>query len=213
MMSNVLQYEETVFNLIQEYINQNRVLEIEKIIPYVSNRLSRASINLNYDGLKVILKSLIEKKRIAEGSKFTRQEILDNPKREIVFEFVRKNPGLYLNKICKALNLSRQVVAWHLEMLMRFGCVKQGSFDNHDIFFGATQTFLQAKKNYVLSKQKTKKILYYLNENDMGLTANQIAQSSSIHLNTVNKYLDFLEDFKIVFKVRDLSKIVYFINE
>lgn len=213
MQSSILDHEEIVFNLIQEFINKSRVLNIEKIIPYINNRLSRASININHEGIKKILKSLIEKKKITEGSILTRDDILDNSKRKLIYEFTYENPGVYVSKISKSLKISRQVVAWHLEMLREFGFITQGNFDNKAIFYDSKSDLNDAKKNYILSKEKIQKILFYLQNSEAGLTANQITQSTILHPSTVKKYLNYLEELNVVFQEKDLNKTVYLLND
>ena len=116
----VLQYEEAVLFIVQEYLNKNRYFTIDDIIPFINSRLRELSINLNFSGIKEVLKSLIKKKLIFERSKLSKNQILNNENRKMINDYIRKNPGVYFNQIAKNLNLSNYLLGWHLKILLKF---------------------------------------------------------------------------------------------
>jgi len=48
----ILQYEEAVLFIVQEYLNKNRYFTVDDIIPFINSRLRELSINLNFSGIK-----------------------------------------------------------------------------------------------------------------------------------------------------------------
>ena len=63
-MRNILvEHEDFVFDLIKEYLNENRVFNMKKIIPYLNSRIIRSHLNINNEGIQKILTSLIKKKK------------------------------------------------------------------------------------------------------------------------------------------------------
>lgn len=213
MLTNALEYEELVFNLIQEYLDKNKVFKMEKIVPYIQNAFSRNSINLNAIAIKKIVVALIEKNRIAEGSMLTKDEILFNQIRAKIYDYIVKNPGVYFYKIVKETEINIPVVAWHINMLIKFDFVNKDRIDNREIYYKIGVEFETIKKNFVISSDQNQKILYYLKENNMGLTKTQLADALLMHSTTITKCLEALEDIKIVSKQTQGNKTLYFLNE
>lgn len=60
----IITQEELVFNIIVEYLKDNRTFRLEKIIPYIQSRATKASANLNIDGIKKNLNILLKKKSL-----------------------------------------------------------------------------------------------------------------------------------------------------
>ena len=93
---------------------------MEKIIPYLNNRLAKLGCNLNSNGLRVMLNSFIKKNLIVEGSKITKNELFLNSNRKKIYEYIKGHPGIYLNELVNTLNLSIFIVNWHLNILLKF---------------------------------------------------------------------------------------------
>ncbi len=213
MMTNVLDYEDLVFNLVQEYLDKNRVFKMDKIVPYVQNSLSRNSIRLTIPGIKRIIVSLIEKNKIAEGSMLTKEDIMENPTRVKIYEYIAKNPGVYFNKIVNETEINIPVVAWHTNMLIKFDFVRKEKMENREIYYKSDLDIETVKKSYILSNDKSQKILFFLRENDSGLSKAQLADVLQMHPNTINKYLEDLENIKVINKLTESNKTLYFLTE
>ena len=99
MAEIVANNEQTVLNIINEYLDKNRFFSANDIVPFISSRFAKSDINININGIRTILKSLVEKNFIVEGSKLTRNEILTNINRKKIYEYIQKNPGSHFNKI------------------------------------------------------------------------------------------------------------------
>ena len=121
MSFDVKAHENIVLSYITEYLNKNRYIEIKKIIPYIKSRVVKTDTNLNETGICKILKSLFQQNLIAEGSKFTKNKVLERPPlRRKIYDYIRGNPGVYYSRILKQFNIGRQSATWHLEMLIKF---------------------------------------------------------------------------------------------
>ncbi|MHA1148829.1 MAG: hypothetical protein ACTSR8_11375 [Promethearchaeota archaeon] len=67
-------------------------------------------------------------------------------------------------------------------MLIKFGFIKKERIDNHEIFSDVRINSNKVKMHYYVSKEKSKKIIDYLKENDIGITKTQI--SSELNLSS-----------------------------
>lgn len=213
MSSELLTHESLVFSVVQEYLNKNRYFDVNEILPFIVSRFRMSSININMKGIEEILKSLVKKKIIVEGSKLSIDEILKNEKRKKIYDFILDNPGTYFYKIVTKLGISNHVVVWHLKMLLKFNFIKLEKFENHNVYFDAQFNVKNSKFAYITSKEKGKKIIDYLRENDYGFSKSQLSNALKMHPNTISKYLKMLEQFNVIIKKRVSKRVIYFLND
>jgi predicted transcriptional regulator len=205
--------EKIVLTVVKEYLNKNRYFNMNEILPFIHARFKMASININLRGIEEVLRILVKKKLLVEGSKLTKNDILKNDKRKKIYDYILKNPGTYFNRIVKSLELSNHVVIWHLSMLLKFNYIKTEKIDNHEIYFEFNFNLKNIKFNYFTSKDKSKQIIDYLKNNDIGITKTKISTDLKLHINTAIKYLDFLENFNVITRKILSKKTLYFLNE
>ena len=205
--------DELVFNVIIEYLDDNRTFKLNDIIPFISSRFSKSSTNINLDGIKKSLNTLLKKRLIVEGSKLTKDTVLDNQNRLILFNFIKDNPGYYFNSIVNSVNISKYVVYFHLQILVKFDMIKMTKIENHDIYFDLSIDNDKVKPIYFASKKKSNKILSYLKNDNIGHTKTQISNDLNMHLNTITKYLEILEKCGYIYKEKISGKVLYFIEE
>ena len=93
---------------------------MNEIVPFIIARFRTASTNINISGIEEILRSLVKKNMVVEGSKLSLDDILRNQKRKLIYEFLLANPGIYFNRIIRELKFSNHVVVWHLKILLKF---------------------------------------------------------------------------------------------
>ena len=213
MAAKIKQYENDVYIEIQNYLNSNRPLKLEEGIPYLNSRFARSSVPLNRQGITEIVKSLVQRNVIVEGSKLTREEILLNAKRSQIYNYIVENPGVYYYNIMKKLNMSSHVVIWHLNILVEFNYIGKTTIDNHDLYFEINEDLDKVKVSYYLTNEKCRLIIEYLKSNALGHSKTSISKNLSMHPNTVKKYINVLEDFGIVSKTELSNKSVYLLNK
>ncbi|MHA2010086.1 MAG: hypothetical protein ACW980_22450 [Promethearchaeota archaeon] len=204
--------EELVFNAIQDYLNKNKILEKNDVINHIKSYFTNASININTEGIIKHIESLIKKKRIVEGSKLTKDVVLNNQKRKRVYNYITENPGTYFNKIVKGLKMSYHVVYWHLDILLKFDFIKKTKVENQELFFSSKLGIDDVRKSYLTKiKEKSKKILDYLRKDELGTTQLRLATALQMNPKTIKKYLRLLEEFNLIEKKKvSLKEILYF---
>ncbi|MHA2127607.1 MAG: hypothetical protein ACW99E_20090 [Promethearchaeota archaeon] len=204
--------EELVFNAIQDYLNKNKILEKNDVINHIKSYFTNASININTEGIIKYIESLIKKKRIVEGSKLTKDVVLNNQKRKRVYNYITENPGTYFNKIVKGLKMSYHVVYWHLDILLKFDFIKKTKVENQELFFSSKLGIDDVRKSYLTKiKEKSKKILDYLRKDELGTTQLRLATALQMNPKTIKKYLRLLEEFNLIEKKKvSLKEILYF---
>jgi len=213
MPINLIKAEKLVLEIVQEYLNKNREFNVEKIIPFIYSRIKHTQINLNYQGIHDILKSLLKKKILVEGSKLSSDDVLFNEARRRVFNFILENPGTYFSKILKKLDLANHVVVWHLNMLLKFSFIEKSLIDNTEVYYEKSMDLRDVELIYFKNHNKSKKIIQYLLKNDRGVNKTKIAEDLNIHINTLSKYLIMLENLRIIYSEKIDKHYLYFLEE
>ncbi|MFW9879307.1 MAG: winged helix-turn-helix transcriptional regulator [Candidatus Thorarchaeota archaeon] len=207
------QHEHLILSIVQEYLNQNKFFNMKKVTYFINSKLKLASVDLNYRAIEEILRSLVKKNFIREGTKLSRSEILNNETRKKIYEFILKNPGVYFNRIARELEVNKAVVIWHIDMLEKFAFIRREEFENHEIFFEMSIDENNNRFRFLTSKEKSKRIIEFLKKHDYGITKTQLSSDLGMHHNTISKYLRMLEDFNVVIKKKTYKKTLYFVNE
>ncbi len=212
MQENILRYEDDVLSIVQDYLNQNRFFILEDIIPFIQVRI-KTTTNLNQTGIRKILNSLIKKRMIVERSKFTKEDVLDNENRSIIYTYIKDHPGAYFNQISKKLNLSNYILAWHLKILSQFEYIRSKEIENHEAFFDVDLEHANDEILFLISKEKPREIINYLLKNPTGSSKTQISRELSMHANTVTKYVKQLERGGLLLKNKQSQKTLYIITK
>ena len=127
---------ESVIEIAKEVINNNNVLDTELLYSLAKRRLK-----FPRKGLLSIIQLLINKKVLVEGSKYTRDEVLNNKYRLNLYNFLTSYLGAHFSTIRKQIitdntghiGSSGQLI-WHLEMLIKFNYIKKIKIKNYTIF-------------------------------------------------------------------------------
>ncbi len=125
-----------VIEIAKEVINNKKVLDTELLYT-----LAKRQLKLPRKGLLNIIQLLINKKVLVEGSKYTRDDVLNNRYRFKLYSFLTSNLGVHFSTIRKQIitdssgnmGSSGQLI-WHLEMLIKFNYIKKIKIKNYTVF-------------------------------------------------------------------------------
>ncbi|MBD3254097.1 MAG: hypothetical protein GF383_03350 [Candidatus Lokiarchaeota archaeon] len=198
MTEIVQKHEVLIYELVQEYVEQNRVFNAKQIVPYLTSRITKSKINLNEKGIKLILQKLIEKDYIREGTTLIKSELLKNQNREKIYTFIKNHPGTFFQRIVKELRYNKSVVAWHLKILQKFNCIDSLNFDNRDIYVVNDFPVVIAKIVYLCSHKKSYTIIKYFLKNHSNVKKSDLYKRLNMHHYTVKKFLSLLEETQII---------------
>ncbi len=213
MELELVEDEKTILNIVHDYLNKNRQFTFEEIIPYINSRIRLSSINISNEGVRKILMSLTNKRLIVEGSKLTKAEILNNEKRNEIYDFILKNPGTYFNRILHELNYGNHIIVWHLSMLLKFNFISKEILENHEIYFDTTTEFKDKKAKYFTTKVKSQKIINFMKNDNLGCSKTKLSHELNMHMNTLAKYLNLLEKYGVIVKKKIDNRYLFFLSE
>lgn len=204
--------ESQVLTLIEEFLNKNRVCHKPELVSFIKNRNFQEDNRLNHNGIEHVIDTLAAKHIIVEGSKITKNSVLSNLNRRSIYEEIKSNPGMYLNKLSKNLGLSIFLTNWHLNILLRFNMIRKQEINKQIAYFDAE---LPSENDYILqiiTRAKCSELIEHLKLNKKGCTKSQIAKTLRMHHTTVNKYLEILVGCQLV-NLKSLDKQnFYYLN-
>ncbi len=212
-LNNISEEQILVLNIIQEYLNKNRTFNKIEIVPFINAKIAKKKINISYNGIYEILRSLVEKNIIVEGSKLIKYDIFSNVNRKKIYEFITKNPGVHFYKLVKSLNISVFSVEWHLNILLKFNLIRNVKIEKYDAYFDVKLDSKNDEIFHIISREKCKRIIQYLKQNNEGYSKNYLSKELKIHSNTISKYIEKLEEFGLLLKKELSNMTLYFLDE
>lgn len=207
--STAAENESEILEIIHGYLETNKIMDVDKVISHVNRVLAHQGSSYSRRGIERVVDGFINKMLLVEGSRLTRSTLLKNPKRKLIFNYLRDNPGAYHYQIVKDLVIPSHIVIWHVDALKKFGCIKETSFQNHVLFYLTIQTPLDAIRGYLSRNEKAIRIVQGIQEAGDACTKNQLATRLKMHPGTVKKYLNDLVKVSLVKRTSAHRKTLY----
>ena len=113
-----------VLKIAEDLANENKFLDVHTLYQRAKRKLK-----IPRKGLLQIIQLLIDNKFLVDGSKFTRDSVLENQHRNRVLQIILHNLGIHFsalkrNFFAKNMGSTGQLV-WHLDMLIKFNYIKK----------------------------------------------------------------------------------------
>ncbi len=188
--------ESVVLELVREYLTKKTFFSIREIISFISNRV-RYNPNINENRIELVLKDLIKRRVIIPGTKLMKNNIIEHPKRNEIFNFIKKNPS-NINEIMKVLKIGSNQALWHLSCLEKFQFVRSKQINNHRMFFKFDSNPKLDPFYYYLKKNIVQDIIEFMKIENKALKITEIATGLKKNHNIIKKYLDILTDLKLI---------------
>ena len=212
MSGQSLTEEQMVLEMVREYIEEHQFFNFNKIISYISSRFAKASTNISIQGIVTILKSLVKQNHIIDGSCLTRDSVLLNENRKVIYNYISRNPGKYYYKIVKKTKFHNSVVEWHLDVLLKFNFIKKINIEDQEVYFKAEIDQEFDKTVYFIKRERIEKIIRYFLFDNNGITKTRISKELNMHYMTIDKYFQKLERLSILKKKKLSNKTIFFLN-
>ncbi len=210
MTVDLVEQRKLVLEIIQSHLDKNKPFKMKKILSLIHARFKLMDININQNGIEIILKTLIKKNCIIEGSIISRDNLLNNDKRKIIYEYIRDNPGTFFNDMKRSLDICTQVLIWHLKMSEKYKIIKKKILENHVIYYCSDIRYSKAEQSHYL--RRSIDIINFLKSNNKGCSKTKLADNLNMHYNTLKKYIDKLEKYSLLIKKQNSRNLNYFLN-
>ena len=209
-MSTPEEVEPLILSLIKEYLKKKPFFSIEDIVEYISNR-TRAKPYLNKNKIEKSIKDLIKERRLIPGTKLMKNNIIEHPIRNEIYNHVKKNPS-NINEIMRAINIGSNQVLWHLSCLEKFQFTRSRDIENQRIIFLFDSNPELDKMYFYLKQEIVQKIIEFMLEQNDFLKVSDISNNLKKNYNTVKKYLDILVNLQVVKIEKDKKRMLFSLN-
>ena len=210
-MSSLENVESIVLGLVKEYLTKKTFFSINDIIEYVNNRV-KLNPNINRNKIELVIKNLIKKRIIIPGTKLMKNNIIEHPKRNEIYNFIKKYPS-NINDIMRALKIGSNQALWHLSCLEKFEFVRSEKLNNHRIFFKFDSNPKLDNFYYYLNKEIVIKIIKFMVNEDKPLKITEIANGMKKNHTTIKKYINILENLKLIETEKEKNRVLYKFNK
>jgi hypothetical protein len=198
-----------VIEIAKEVINNNNVLDTELLYALAKRRLK-----FPRKGLLSIIQLLINKKVLVEGSKYTKDEILNNKYRLNLYNFLTSYLGAHFSTIRKqiitdnsgSLGSSGQLI-WHLEMLIKFNYIKKIKIKNYTVFLPYEIDEEIGLLHFVLHDEIYLKIIQLLISNEK-LKKSEVHKLVNEKRETIYYRINNLIEFNIIESSGDKTSLI-----
>jgi predicted transcriptional regulator len=199
-----------VCSLIKEYLKKKPFFSIEDIVVFINNRV-RANPNLNKNSIELIIKNLIKKRILIPGTKLMKNNIIEHPIRNEIYNYIRKNPS-NVNEIMKAINIGSNQVLWHLSCLEKFRFTRSKKIENQRIIFDYDTNSDLDELYYYLKQDTVQDIINLLKKEGNSFKITEIASVIKRNYNTVKKYLEILQNLNVIKIEKDKKRVLFRID-
>jgi predicted transcriptional regulator len=206
-MSTPDNLQSIVCGLIKEYLKKKPFFSIEDIVVFISNRV-RANPNLNRNSIEIIIKNLIKKRVLIPGTKLMKNNIIEHPIRNEIYNYIRKNPS-NVNEIMKAINIGSNQVLWHLSCLEKFRFTRSKKIENQRVIFDYDSNSDLDELHYYLKQEIVREIINLLIKEAKSLKITEVVSVLKRNYNTVKKYIEILIDLKLITTEKDNKRVLY----
>jgi predicted transcriptional regulator len=206
-MSTPENLQSIVCNIVKEYLKKKPFFSIEDIVVFISNRV-RANPNLNRNSIEIIIKRLIRKRILIPGTKLMKNNIIEHPIRNEIYNFILKNPS-NVNEIMKAINIGSNQALWHLSCLEKFSFTRSKKIENQRIVFDYDSNQDFDEYYYYLKQDIVRDIINLLKKEDRSFKITEIASLLKRNYNTVRKYVEILKKIELIKVERDKKRVLF----
>jgi len=196
-----------VCNLIKEYLKKKPFFSIKDIVEYVNNRV-RLNPNINRNSIEIIIKDLIKKRILIPGTKLMKNNIIEHPIRNEIYNYIRKNPS-NVNDIMKAINIGANQALWHLSCLEKFRFTRSKKIDNQRIVFDYESNSDLDELHYYFKQEIVREIITLLKDEKTSFKITEIAAKLNRNYNTVKKYLEILRNLNLIIIEKDKKRTLF----
>ncbi|MBA7514677.1 hypothetical protein ES705_06710 [subsurface metagenome] len=209
-MSSPDNLQSIVCDLIKEYLKKKPFFSIEDIVVFINNRV-KSNPYLNKNSIELIIKNLIKKRILIPGTKLMKNNIIEQPIRNEIYNYIKKNPS-NINQIMRAINIGSNQALWHLSCLEKFRFTRSKKIDNQKIIFEYDSNPEYDMLFFYLKQDIVQEIIDFMIKENKTLKRTEISTGLKKNYNTIKKYLEILKNLDLITIEKENKKVSFKIN-
>jgi len=158
--------------------------------------------------IDLAIRELYAMNYIVEGKQLFKHEILENPKRNQLYEYILKYPGVHERELRKLFGLGAYEVLIHLEFLVKFGFIRKGKYKNRNVYFPHNFDESKELETLILRNETTKKVYECIRAREQ-IRLSEISEILQIPYTTIQSHLQTLLEGNLIMKIQQENKTYY----
>lgn len=184
--------EKKVLSIVDRLNTDNQLITIKDLF-----KLAKKELNFKDQEIDRAIWRLISKKYIADGTKLSKNTVLENENRQKLLKIVFDNPGIHNRQIRSEMEMGSYLTSWHLNMLKKFGFIWRKNVKNMHTYY----PYLIDPQDEVLFRVLKDEKSFEINElifNEEKITLQEICEKLDLDKNIVIDYVDHLKDAGLI---------------
>ena len=198
--------EEAVLNIAEELSSQPQRIEYKTLYYKAKRALNYSKIDISNAIHKLYLK-----KYIIAGSRLTKTEVLLNPARNRVYEYILSHIGAHVREIREKVSITPHILEWHLGILESFDYIYRVNFLKYVNLFPVNFDRKHAFTLLVLKNENSLQIFKKILATP-GVDVETLMKDIKLQRNVILYHLDNLLKFNLIFTFEVEGNVVYGIN-
>jgi predicted transcriptional regulator len=126
-LSNV---EQKVLAIVDRLTKKNQLIRIKELFA-----LAKKELKFQETEIEQAIWKLISKKYIVDGTRLTKETVLENDRRQKMLKLIFDSPGVHIRDVRSELNTGSYLTSWHLRVLEKFGFIRKKRHKNMVLLF------------------------------------------------------------------------------
>ncbi len=209
-LEELTSHEEVILARIKEILDKNIGFYIDSEIVDYCRQKSKSSEFQVYKTLY----SLIQRKIIVPGSTLTKEDVLKNENRALIFNQIKEKPGMHIRELSSVVNKSSGVVRAHLQVLENFQYIRKKTYTNPRLTLLFTSDYPDLYDDFfVVTKNENDQRIIQLLINNL-TTISELSTQLGVHHSTIQYHLEKLESLNLVLHIAlDKNTTKYIFNK
>jgi DNA-binding transcriptional ArsR family regulator len=158
MNADLTPLQKRIMELANEFMDKHYLLSVESLRTVARRRctdVDKSEVDKAIDGL-------VFHRILVDGKARTREKLLENENRRLVYLAVQAEPGIHISKLKASTGMNFRSVQWHLNSLEEFQLVRSVNFGKIKVYFDFTLVNTNDLLHFYLHKDGCMSIFKHL---------------------------------------------------
>jgi len=184
--------EQKVLEIVDELVKQKQLIRIKDLFALAKRKLKFPDLEVEQ-----AIWSLISKKYIVNGTKLSKNSVLENANRQEILKYICDNPGANIRAIRSKMSMGSYLTSWHIKMLEKFGYIRKKPHKNMVLLFPYLLREADEDAFIVLKDEKVIEINEYIFENE-SVSLENLMKQFDFDQPDAQSYLNILTSVELV---------------
>ncbi len=178
--------EQKILAIVDRLTKKNQLIRIKELFAFAKKELKFQETEIE----QAIWK-LISKKYIVDGTRLTKETVLENDRRQKMLKFIFDSPGVHIRDVRNELNTGSYLTSWHLRVLEKFGFIRRRKHKNRVLLFPYLLHEEKEDAFLILKDELTSQINEFILEKGI-VTRQDVMDQFKLDQETAQTHIDLL---------------------